>query len=430
MQKIISSEFVNFEYLRVLGTAPLQGAEVGECLEAAKRIKSNDPESWYSAWSDAAAKSEWIAGTAVRSGDREAARWAFLRSSNYRRASEFLLHHNPNDPRLLESTTKSVSNFKKACRLFDSPVHFLEIPYEKNATLPAYLFMPTASSLRPGKVPVVISTGGFDSIQEELYYFTASGARTRGYATLSFEGPGQGIVARRDKLRLRPDWEVVVGRVLDWLHTAPNEHPEWNLDMSRVALAGASMGGYFALRGAMDPRIAACVSIDGFYDLGAVTRARVSGPLMNAIEKHYLPDGVFNALLGIAAALSFQNGWELGHAILATGIMSPVEVMRTWAGYTMALPDGKSRLSQIKCPVLVAGARDSIYVPLEEDERIYNELVRFEGSDKKHELWIPTGPGQGSLQAKVAALASLHTKTFGWLDDVFGIKRESLVVDQ
>lgn len=431
MQRIISSEFFNFEYLRVLGTAPFQGSEVGECLEAAHKIRSNDPESWFRAWSEAAATSEEIAETSLRTGDREAARWAFLRSSNYRRASEFLLHHNPNDSRLVTVISQSISNFRKACQLFDSPVYFLEIPYENGAKLPAYLFMPTAASTLPGKIPIVISTGGFDSIQEELYYFTASGARTRGYATLSFEGPGQGIVVRRDKLHLRPDWETVIGKVLDQLEVVIHEHPERNLDMSRIAIAGASMGGYFALRGALDPRISACISIDGFYDLSVLTRARVSGPLMTAIEEQYIADGIFNALLSIVLALDFQKKWEMGHAILATGITSPAAAMRTWQNYSMALPDGKTRLSELKCPVLVTGTRDTMYVPWEAGpQRIYDELIRAHGSEKKHELWIPTGPGQGSLQAKVAALAALHTKSFGWLDDVFGIKREAITVHE
>ncbi|KAM0522380.1 hypothetical protein ACHAPE_001969 [Trichoderma viride] len=426
---ITAKKFFNFEYLRVLGTSPFQGAEVGECLEAAHKIRSNDPESWYRAWSEAALKSEEIAETALRTRDREAARWAFLRSSNYRRASEFLLHHNPEDTRLSSTISLSIKNFKKACQLFDDPVHFLEIPYENGATLPAYLFMPTSASKLPGKTPVVISTGGFDSTQEELYYFTASGARTRGYATLSFEGPGQGIVVRRDKLHLRPDWEFVVGHVLDHLERIDGEHPEWNLDLSRVAIAGASMGGYFALRGALDPRISACISIDGFYDLAGLTRARVSGPLMTAIEEQYIPDNIFNTLLWIVLALDFQKQWELGHARLATGIPSPAAAMRTWKNYSMALPDGGTRLSQIKCPVLVTGSRDTMYIPVDAGpQRIYNELMSISSSEKKHELWIPSSPGQGSLQAKVAALAALHTKTFGWLDGVFGIQRESITV--
>ncbi|KAL7940881.1 alpha/beta hydrolase [Trichoderma barbatum] len=414
------AKFFNFEYLRVLGTAPFQGSEVGECLEAAYKIRSNDPESWFRAWSEAAAKSEEIAETSLQTGDREAARWAFLRSSNYRRASE-----------LATAISQSSRNFKKACQLLDSPVYFLEIPYEDGAKLPAYLFMPTEASTLPGKIPVVISTGGFDSIQEELYYFTASGARTRGYATLSFEGPGQGIVVRRDKLHLRPDWEAVVGKVLDQLEVIILEHPKRNLDLSRIAIAGASMGGYFALRGALDPRISACISIDGFYDLSVLTRARVSGPLMTAIEQQYIADGIFNALLSIVLALDFQKKWEMGHAILATGIESPAAAMRTWQNYSMTLPDGKTRLSELRCPVLVTGTRDTMYVPWEAGpQRIYDELIRAHGSEKKHELWIPIGPGQGSLQAKVAALAALHAKSFGWLDNVFGITREAITLHE
>ena len=80
VQPVLPWQFFNFEFTRVLGMAGVHGADVGECLEAAAKIKKNGPESWLRAW--AAAES------ALRSGDREAARWAFLRASNHRRASE------------------------------------------------------------------------------------------------------------------------------------------------------------------------------------------------------------------------------------------------------------------------------------------------------------------------------------------------------
>lgn len=85
---ILPWQFFNFELVRVLAMAPTQGADVGECLEAASKIKKNDPESWFLAWAEAAAFAEEAADTALKVGDREAARWAFLRASNYRRASE------------------------------------------------------------------------------------------------------------------------------------------------------------------------------------------------------------------------------------------------------------------------------------------------------------------------------------------------------
>lgn len=85
---ILPWQFFNFELVRVLAMAPTQGADVGECLEAASKIKKNDPESWFQAWAEAATFAEEAADTALKVGDSEAARWAFLRACNYRRASE------------------------------------------------------------------------------------------------------------------------------------------------------------------------------------------------------------------------------------------------------------------------------------------------------------------------------------------------------
>jgi hypothetical protein len=88
MHKFFGSDFFNFEFLRVLGTTPTHGADIAECLEAAGKIKVNDAESWYRAWTEAAEKAEALGKQGLASGDTETARWAFLRSSNYRRSSE------------------------------------------------------------------------------------------------------------------------------------------------------------------------------------------------------------------------------------------------------------------------------------------------------------------------------------------------------
>lgn len=323
MQKVLPScsEFINFEFLRLLGSAPFQGAEIGECLEAAASIRPNDPENWYNTWSSVAARAEQIGEDALRSGDREAARWAFLRASNYRRSSEFLLHQpgSLQDPRLFFAISKSVENFKRSCALLDSPFICLEVPYgdpsKADDILPAYLFLPTPGSTTPNsKVPILVANGGFDSTQEELYYFMPAGARTRGYACLTFEGPGQGIVVRRKNAQyLRPDWEVVIGVVLDTLFTEAKAHPEWNLDLDRIAIAGPSLGAYFALRGATDPRIQAAVSIDGTCDMGEAFHAHLPSLLIDAIERHWVRDSILDKLLLTLARLDFQTSWEFGH---------------------------------------------------------------------------------------------------------------------
>lgn len=147
---------------------------------------------------------------------------------------------------------------------------------------------------------------------------------------------------------------------------------------------------------------------------------------MSAIQRGYLTDSVFNGLFRLIAAVNFQTRWEFGHAMLAFGVQSPAAVLREFDRYTLQLADGKSALHHVHCPVMVTGSRETLYFPVETSAlRIYDGLEHLEGD--KRELWVPTGVGQGALQAKVAALSHLHLKTFGWLDWVFGIERSESI---
>ncbi|KAF2972796.1 hypothetical protein GQX73_g806 [Xylaria multiplex] len=417
MHRLFSSDFFNFEFIRVLGTAPTLGADVAECFEAASKIRQSDGDSWYQAWSEAADIAEDQAQSALTSGDKASALWALLRASNYRRTSEFMLIRNPNDHRHLTAISKAVDNFKHACRLLDTPVVVLEIPYE-DTKLPAYLFLPRRDHNDKESSPIIINTGGFDSIQEELYHFTASGARLRGYATLTFEGPGQGVVLRRDKLHLRPDWEVVISAVLDELFRQADKNLDWNLDLTKIAIVGNSMGAYFALRGAaFDSRIKACVASDGFYDFG------LSGRERTPFFMKYLSDGVADAILGFALRFDFRTRWELSHGAYALGTTSLSTALRKIQDFTLE-PAGKAPiLSSVSCPVLVTSAKDSIYLP-GQAPLIYNGLTQLEDGKGKL-MWEPIGVGQGSMQAKVGAFSHLHNTIFGWLNGVFGIRRTS-----
>lgn len=328
-----------------------------------------------------------------------------------------MLRESPSDPRLLDAILKSIDNFRKACSLLDSPVNDLKIPFG-DGHLPGYLFLPQILSRVEGeKVPVVVNTAGFDSTQEELYHFTASGARKRGYATLTFEGPGQGIVLRREKSHLRPDWEVVISAVLDELFRLANDNDGWNLDLSRIAIIGNSMGGYFALRGATDPRIKACISSDGFYDFGALARERTP------FFMKYLSDKVSDKIINFAMKFDYQNRWELLHAQFSLGKSSVSEALREISKFTLAQDDQEPILDSVTCPVLVTRARNSIYPHIPLHTILTYQALRQLVDGESKVLWDPISEGQGSTQAKVAALSHLHAKVFGWLDTTFGIKR-------
>ncbi|KAK9254824.1 hypothetical protein V1507DRAFT_454552 [Lipomyces tetrasporus] len=82
---------------------------------------------------------------------------------------------------------------------------------------------------------------------------------------------------------MRPDWEVVTWQLVDWLesYAATLRHDDGlELDLQRIAVIVASMGGYYALRAASDARIKACVAIDPFYEWDCGTR-HISGWFMN-----------------------------------------------------------------------------------------------------------------------------------------------------
>src|SRR5262249_34884922 len=72
-------------------------------------------------------------------------------------------------------------------------------------------------------------------------------ATQRGYHCLFFDGPGQGEMLYEQGVRMRADWETVINAVVDVALTLPN------VDPSRIALSGWSLGGYFA------PRVASVV---------------------------------------------------------------------------------------------------------------------------------------------------------------------------
>ncbi|GHF74840.1 alpha/beta hydrolase family protein [Streptomyces griseosporeus] len=98
----------------------------------------------------------------------------------------------------------------------------------------------------PGTVVVV---PGLDSAKEE-FLDLASALLARGLAVFAMDGPGQGALAATTALR--PDYEQVVGRVVDALGVA------------RVGVVGLSLGGFFAARAAaLEPRVAAAATVSG-----------------------------------------------------------------------------------------------------------------------------------------------------------------------
>lgn len=134
------------------------------------------------------------------------------------------------------------------------PARRLTVAFD-GITFAGNLRLPAAAA---GPVPCVLMNPGADSTKEE-FHSLENVFLSRGLATFSYDGPGQGQTW--GAMALRPDYEAPIGAVLDRLQAEPG------IDAGRMGIWGRSLGAYCALRGARDGRIRACVSIGGFYDM-------------------------------------------------------------------------------------------------------------------------------------------------------------------
>ncbi|KAI0446924.1 Alpha/Beta hydrolase protein [Xylaria telfairii] len=427
--------FLNFESLRILSTAPYGGCDPAEFLNAIAGIDPRYPQTWADAWDRAAHLAESQAEEALARGDVVAARDGFLRASSYTRASGYLYINGPtleqHHPQAFHIAQKVQKLFRRALPFLDCDCRTLEIPYplvdqpgspEKEVQLPGYLYIPGPQNRLPdGKIPVLLNTGGADSVQEELYYIHPQGGHARGYAVLTFEGPGQGIVLREHGLHMRPDWEVVTARVLDWLEdyaATLKQEVGLELDLNRIAVAGASMGGYYALRAAKDKRIKACVAIDPFYDMFDFGTKHVSSLFLGAWTGGWIGDDWVDRIIGLGMRASFQMRWEVGVTAAFWGIDRPSQILKEMRKYSLK----GGHLAEVQCPVLVTGAGKSLYFDTEEHTmRVFDGLGHLD--DKWRRVWMPNKPQEGGLQAKVGAFGLANMKTYAFLDDVFGIHR-------
>ncbi|KAM0334356.1 hypothetical protein ACHAQA_001382 [Verticillium albo-atrum] len=439
-----NSPFFDFETIRILGTTVYGGADAAEVLEAVGQIKANDPLSWEKAWGLQAERAEALADEARLNGDLDAARRAYLRAANYARASGYMYvssvssapgHYGDGggdgpamvqDPRALPAAEKVGELFRKALPLMDGPVLTLSVPYEDFA-LPAYLYLPPADRRIAGreKIPILVNCGGADSCQEELFFLNPAAGPGMGYAVLTFDGPGQGMMLRRHGLEMRPDWEEVTGCVIDHIVDFSAQNPDLNLDIDSISVSGASMGGYFALRAAADPRIKACVSIDPFYDMWDFGTAHVSPLFISAWTNGWIGQGLIDSIMGVLKRASFQLRWEISVTGTFFGLSSPAEILLHMKKFTFAGggKDGQTFLSRVTCPVLVSGAGQSLYMDVDNHtRRCFEGLTNVPLQSK--EIWVPSNPSKWCYIAKrnLDAAISLYQKTYpGGKHDTFAI---------
>ena len=393
---ILDDPFFEAQWLRTAGHSSAGAAELGECLAVAEAVRRSDTESWYTAWAAMGERVLERARESLAAGHDVSARSAFLRASNYFRASyTFLMGPTP-DSRLTAAYRRHRDAFAAAAALVRPTPEAIAIAYE-GETLHGYLFR--ASDDRAPR-PTLIVNGGYDSTAEESYLFSGAAAVARGYTCIVFDGPGQGAALVERGLVFRPDWESVIGPVVDFAVARAEVDPR------RIALIGLSFGGHLAPRAASaERRLAACIADPGNYSLREELETRLPAFVARRLDGgNRLVLGALDRVLRRRMRHSTE-GWVLRRGMWVHGVTTPMALLRLTRDYTLA-----GRAERIACPTLVCSA--------ERDEIGVTAQKLFDALTCEKELARFTAAEGAGAHCESGAREVFNQRALDWLDRV------------
>jgi dienelactone hydrolase len=369
--------FWSYQFRRALGETQEGGGAVSEVFQAASRMKPGDDDSWHQEWLRVAERNDRRGDEEEKKGHMRTAMNCWLRAADYYRSAEFWLL--PEDRRRLATFDKCERASHKWLKHL--PGEVVEIPYEKGVSMPAYFIKPKGE----GKWPVLISFGGLDSFKDELWFMTGRGAVQRGIAVLMVDGPGQGGTLRRHRIPTRYDYEVPVGRCIDFLLG------RMDVDAARIAVSGSSLGGYYSARaGSKEHRLAACISHGAIWDVEQRFRDRGEG---HALANH---------MKWVFGAKSMAQAIDKARPFKLEGV-----------------------LDEMRCPYLVLhGGHDVLGV---ENSKTVYEYARSKGVKVTLRLTSAEETGAEHCQHDNPTLG--QELMIDWLADVFGIDQRKLRFD-
>ena len=367
-----------YQFRRGLGETQEGGGSVSECLQAASRIVPGDRESWHREWLALGDRNFDRGVDEEQKGHIRTAMNCWLRAADYYRQAEFFL--DPDDPRRLATFTKMERSSHNFLRHLNPPGEVLEIPYLDGKALYAYF---VRAPFAVERQPCLISMGGLDSIKDEMWFMQAHGALQRGISVLMIDGPGQGGTLRRQGIPTRPDYEVPIGKCIDYLLTRKD------VDPSRIAVSGSSLGGYYAARaGSEEHRLGACVSHGAIWSVYELWK--------NADERH-----------GLAPHIKWVFGVE-----------TMKEAVEWFRAFTL-----EGVLEEMRCPYLILhGGYDVL--GMSQATRTH-EYARAKGVDATLRFVTPEETGAEHCQHDNPTIG--QELLADWLADVFGIDQRELI---
>jgi hypothetical protein len=378
-----------------LGACQRGGADAGEVLVTAARIKDGDADAWVHEWT-ATADAVETAGHEAAAAGRQVSALAYLR-----RAATYLATALDQIDASHENEGKlALWHRQRACweQIVDlSGGERVAIPYD-GTTLPGFFFR--AADASPGEPrPLVVLNNGSDGATSQMWVQGGASAGERGYHWMTFDGPGQQAMLFEQGVPFRPDWEAVLTPVLDAMVARPD------VDAGRVAVIGVSQAGFWVPRAlAFEHRFAAAVADPGVVD--------VSTSWIDPLPKSLRED------LAAGRQEQFDRKMRIGERFSRS-----TTALLTFRGEPYGLhDDSRFRLYEAvmryRLGAEVAGVDTPLLITEPEDEQFWpgqsqqlfdllpgpKELVRFSAAE---------GAGR---HCEPMALALRDARVFDWLD--------------
>jgi dipeptidyl aminopeptidase/acylaminoacyl peptidase len=366
----------NYMWSQALNRCLFSGGAFGEISKAAgllaEAAKTYDNDRWFDVLYGFGDQLHTRANEQLAAGHPISARGSNLRGASYYQWSIAFMEHD--DPRREEAYSRSIETFGAFASLASPPIERVEVPYE-GTSFPAW-FVPAGND-DTSPAPGIVYLPGWDSTKEQGIQF-ALAIRERGFSTLLCDSPGVGEAVAYRGLVNRYDYEVPASAAFDYLASRSD------IDPSRIATVGLSLGGYRVGRAAaFDHRFAAAVAWGAMWDFQKTWEGFRDNPRGN------VPTPTAHSL-SVMGAETLEEVWEK---------------LANWNLRGVA--------TQIECPFLILHGENDALVPNEHAEAMFAEV----GSSNK-ELRVFTAEEGGSAHCQNDNRILAHDYISDWLSDL------------
>ena len=325
---------------------PITGINRDEVAAVLATLKSTDRDEWAAAWT---AMGDRHAAAARIAKDRDSKR------KNWRQAwLDYMFGAWPAQTTdgKRAAYKKSIEAFRNYGKLLDYPVEVVRIPFEGKEIV-GYLQLPKSA----GPKPVVISIGGLDEYKEYGVEHGSAYLLKAGLGSFALDMPGTGEAP----VKMEVGAERMIVKSIDYLATRRD------IDAKRIAISGASAGGYWAaLMAYTEPKRLKAAVVRG-------------GP----IDNYFQPDwqkkswGTSEYLFGLKEARMAVYGFKEGEDDQFLAAMQPFSLK------------ARGMLDKPSAPMLVVNGEKDTQVPIAD---LY--LLLRTGTAKS--AWVnPTGGHTG-----------------------------------